>query len=107
MTNKRLMIPKHLPVTDEQIACFCRRWHIRKLAFFGSVLRDDFGPDSDVDILLEFAPGHTPGLNVYDLEQELSQLCGGRSVDIVNPKYIHSRLKEQILHSAENAYAQG
>lgn len=101
------MIPKQIPATAEQIAALCRRWHIRKLAFFGSVLRDDFGPASDVDVLVEFEPGHTPGLNVYDLEQELSQLCGGRRIDMVNPKYINRWLKDEVLSTAEAAYVQG
>jgi len=101
------MIPKHIPATPEDIADFCRRHHIRRLAFFGSVLRDDFGPESDVDVLVEFEPGHTPGLDVYDIEQELSRLCGGRRIDMVNPKYINRWVKDEVLKTAELAYAQG
>jgi len=101
------MIPKNIPATEEQIADFCRRHHIRSLSFFGSVLGPGFRPDSDVDVLIEFDAGHTPGLNVYEIEQELSQLCGGRRIDMVNPKYINRWLKEIVLSTAESAYGQG
>jgi predicted nucleotidyltransferase len=79
---------------------FCRKHHIRRLSFFGSVVRDDFGPESDVDVLIEFEPGHTPGFAIIDIEDELSALFGGRKVDIVNPKYINHRLKDRILGEA-------
>ncbi len=101
------MLPRNIPATEAQIADFCRRHHIRKLSFFGSVLREDFSPDSDVDVLVEFEAGHTPGFNVYDIEQELSQLCGGRRIDMVNPKYINRWLKDIVLSTAEPAYAEG
>ena len=87
------MIPARLPATETQLADFCRRHHIRRLSLFGSVLRDDFRADSDVDALVEFEPGHTPGLAIYDIEQELSAVFGGRRVDLVNPKYLNHRLK--------------
>ena len=101
------MLPKNIPVTEAQISDFCRRHHIRKLTFFGSVLGEDFRPDSDVDVLVEFEAGHTPGFCVYDIEQELSQLCGGRRIDMVNPKYINRWLKDNVLSTAEPAYVQG
>ena len=56
-----------LTISAQQLEAFCRRHHIRKLALFGSVLRDDFGPDSDVDVLVEFEPGHVPGLTLSRL----------------------------------------
>ena len=95
-----------LPSKD-RIAEFCRRWHISKLSYFGSVLRDDFGPQSDVDVLIEFAPGRTPGLEIVDIEEELSALLGGHKVDLVNPKYLNRRLKRRVLESAEVQYAEG
>jgi predicted nucleotidyltransferase len=101
------MLPRNIPATQDEIADFCRRHHIRRLAFFGSVLRDDFGPDSDVDVLVEFEPGHTPGLNAYDIEQELSQLCGGRRIDMANPKYLNRWVKDEVLATAESVYGQG
>ncbi|MCX6676839.1 MAG: tetratricopeptide repeat protein [Methanothrix sp.] len=60
---------------------FCRRHHIRRLSIFGSVLRDNFGPESDGDVLVEFEPGHTPGLSFFGMEEELSQIIG-RKVDL-------------------------
>lgn len=74
------------------------------MAFFGSVLRDDFRPDSDVDVLVEFEPDHVPGFRVYDIEQELSQLCGGRRIDMANPKYLNRWLKDEVLRTAEPVY---
>ena len=96
-----------LDVAPDRLADFCRRWHIVRLSFFGSVVRDDFRPDSDVDVLVEFAPGHTPGLAIVDAEEELSDLLGGRHVDLVNPKYLNRHLKDRVLAEAELQYAEG
>lgn len=96
----------HVNVSEEMLSGFCRRHHIVSLSFFGSVLRDDFGPESDVDVLVEFAPGHTPGLEIVDIEEELSQLLGGRKVDMVNPKYLNRRIKDHVLATAEVQYAE-
>ena len=93
-----------IDIVREQIAEFCRRRRIRKLSLFGSVLRDDFSPESDVDVLVEFEPGHTPGLAIVDVEEELSQLLGNRKADIVNPKYLNPRIRERVLASAEAIY---
>jgi hypothetical protein len=71
------------------------------------VLREDFRPDSDVDVLVEFEPGHTPGWEIVNLEEELGQLFGGRKVDLVNPKYLNPRLRDTILNSAVVQYAEG
>ena len=97
----------HIAVDRAKLAEFCRRRHIRKLSLFGSVLRDDFRPDSDVDVLVEFAPGHTPGLEIVDIGEELSRLLGGRKADLVNPKYLNRRLKGRVLAEAEVQYAEG
>lgn len=96
-----------LHVDSDKLAAFCRRWHIQRLAFFGSVLREDFRPDSDVDVLVEFKPGHTPGLAIVDAEEELCRLLGGRHVDMVNPKYLNRHLKDRVLAEAEVQYAEG
>ncbi|MEW6349684.1 MAG: nucleotidyltransferase domain-containing protein [Thermodesulfobacteriota bacterium] len=90
-----------------RLADFCRRRHIRWMACFGSAVREDFGPSSDVDVLMEFAPGHTPGWEIVDIEEELSALFGGRDVDILNPKYLNRRLKDHVLAEAEVIYAEG
>ena len=90
-----------------QIAAFCRRHHIRKLSLFGSVLRDDFRPDSDVDVLVEFKPGHAVGFGIIDMEEELSRLFGGHKIDMVREKYLNRHLRSRILASAEVQYAEG
>ena len=97
----------NIDVPGDEMVAFCRRHHIRKLAFFGSVLREDFRPDSDIDVLVEFEPGHAVGLSIFDIEEELSRLLGGRKVDMVNPKYLNHRLKDHILASAEVQFDQG
>lgn len=94
-------------IDREKLAAFCRRHHIRKLAFFGSVLRDDFRQDSDVDVLVEFDPGVAVGFRIVDIEEELSQLLGGRRVDLVREKYLNPRLRDRVLSSAEIQYAEG
>ena len=89
-----------IEIPKERIAEFCRRHHIRRLSLFGSVLREDFRPESDVDVLVEFEPGHVPGLAFFDIEEELSQMLG-RRVDFVevsglsNPFRRHEILRTQ------------
>ena len=100
-----MTITAHLPVSDERIAAFCRRWHITELALFGSVLRDDFGPESDVDVLVEFEPGHVPGFAFVALEDELSSLFDGRRVDVVQRQYLNRWLRKRILTDAQVVYA--
>lgn len=97
----------HIDVPKAKLTAFCRSRHIRWMARFGSAVRDDFAPDSDVDLLVEFAPGHTPGLEIVDIEEDLSSLLGGRKVDIVNPKYLNRWLKDRVLAEAEVLYAEG
>ena len=87
------------------LAELCRRRHIRKLSLFGSVLRSDFGPDSDVDVLVEFEPDHVPGLALIRIEDELSELLGGRKVDLVTPGFLNHRIRDQILSEAQVRYA--
>ena len=96
-----------IPIDREKIADFCRKNHIRRLAVFGSVLRDDFGPESDIDVLVEFEVGHVPGLAFIRLEQELSGLLGGRRVDLVTPKFLNERIRDRVLSDAEVQYAEG
>ena len=96
-----------IPIPQEAIAEFCRRNRIRRLAFFGSVLRDDFGPHSDVDVLVEFDPGAVVGLfEIYDMEQELSALVGGRPVQISTPKWLSKYFRDEVLSEAEVAYVE-
>ncbi len=91
----------------EKIEAFCRRNHIHKLALFGSVLRDDFKPESDVDVLVEFEPEHIPGfLGLGGIEEELSELLGGRKIDLVTKDFLNRRIRDRVLNEAEVQYAQ-
>lgn len=96
-----------IPVDKEKLADYCRRHKIRKLSFFGSVLRDDFRSDSDVDVLVEFEPGTVVGLRIVEMEDELSRLLGGHKVDFVREKYLNRHLRDRVLTSAEVQYAEG
>jgi predicted nucleotidyltransferase len=96
-----------IEVPQEAIAAFSRRHRIRKLAFFGSVLREDFTPESDVDVLVEFEPGARVGLfDLYDMEQELSHLLGGREVDMNTPRSLSEYFRDEVLREAEVHYAE-
>ena len=92
-----------IPIPREKIAEFCRRHHIRRLSLFGSVLRDDFGPDSDVDVLVEFETGHVPGLAFFGMEAELSQILG-RKVDLSTLQFLSRYFRDEILNEAEQQY---
>ncbi len=85
------------------LGCFCRKHHIRRLSLFGSVLRDDFGPESDIDVLVEFEPGHVPGLAFFTMGEELSALLG-RPVDFNTPGCFRTPLRERILREAQVVY---
>ncbi|HUT74915.1 MAG TPA: nucleotidyltransferase family protein [Armatimonadota bacterium] len=94
-----------IPIDRERLAAFCRRHHIRRLALFGSVLRDDFGPDSDVDVLVEFAPGHVPGFAFISMQTELSEILG-RKVDLNTPGFLSPYFRDEVLQAAEVQHAQ-
>lgn len=99
MTSPRVRIE----VPRDRIADFCRRHHIRRLAFFGSVLRDDFRPESDVDVLVEFEPAKTPGLAFFSMQDELSEILG-RRVDLNTANDLSKYFREQVLNQAEAVY---
>ena len=104
------MKTKHIKVDlpKKKIADFCRRHHIRKLAVFGSALREDFRPDSDLDVLVEFDPGHTPGLiKLAGMELEFSALVGGRKVDMNTPLCLSRYFRDEVLAEAEPLYVAG
>jgi len=97
-----------LKLPKQKIADFCRRHHIRKLAIFGSALREDFRADSDLDVLVEFEPGHTPGLiRLAGMEIELSALLGGRKVDMNTPLCITPFFRDEVLAEAVPVYVAG
>lgn len=101
-----LGIAERVPVTQAQIEAFCRKWKIRELALFGSVLRDDFRPDSDIDVLVEFEPdsGHSL-FEFYDMEQELRALFG-RKVDLVEKGAVRNPyVRQHIRHNRRTVYA--
>lgn len=97
-----------ISVDRERVEAFCRQRHIRSLALFGSALRPDFGPESDIDVLVEFEPAHVPGLfGIARMERELSALFGGRKVDLRTAEDLSRYFREDVLREAEVQYAQG
>lgn len=95
-----------IKVDKEQIATFCRKHHIRKLAFFGSVLTEEFGPESDVDVLVEFDPEHIPGLfALMGMQEELSELVG-RKADMRTPNDLSRYFREEVAQKAFVQYAE-
>ena len=93
---------------QDQIAEFCRRNHIKRLAVFGSALHPDFNENSDIDILVEFESHQIPGLfGLARIERELSALFGGRKVDIRTPEDLSRYFRQQVLQEAKVQYAQG
>lgn len=97
------MADPKIPIPRENLAAFCRRNHIRRLALFGSVLREDFTPKSDVDVLVEFEEGHVPGLAFFALERELSELLG-RKTDLNTPGFLSRYIVDDVLAEAEDVY---
>jgi predicted nucleotidyltransferase len=85
------------------IAEYCRRHHIRRLAVFGSILRDDFSPTSDIDVVVEFEPAHVPGFAFIDMQDELSQLLG-RRVDLNTPGSLSKYFRDEVMREAKVQY---
>jgi predicted nucleotidyltransferase len=97
MPRAKLRIPK------ARLASFCKKHHIRRLALFGSVLRPDFGPRSDIDVLVEFEPGHVPGLAFFGMQDELAEIFG-RKVDLNTPGFISKYYREKVNKDAMEIY---
>ena len=93
------------PIDQGKIASFCRKHHIERLALFGSALRQDFRSDSDVDVLVDFEPGHLPGLAFFAMEEELSEILG-RKVDLNTPGFISPYFRDEVLAESEVQYVQ-
>lgn len=108
--NSDLMerLSQKIKVDKGRLGEFCRQRHITRLSFFGSVLRDDFASDSDVDVLVDFEEGHTPGfLRVAQIERELSVLLDNRRVDLRTFQDLSRYFRKEVLAAAEVQYAQG
>ncbi|MFC4486734.1 nucleotidyltransferase family protein [Tepidiphilus baoligensis] len=88
---------------ETELDILCRRYHVRRLAFFGSAIRDDFGPTSDIDVLVEFQPGRTPGFAFARLQRELSRLLG-RPVDLHTPRSLSRYFRDEVLRTARIQY---
>jgi predicted nucleotidyltransferase len=97
---------QNIEIPQDKIADFCRRHHIRRLALFGSVLREDFQPDSDIDVLVEFESEHIPGFEFIGIEDELSKLFG-RKVELHTPKFLSRYFRDKVQAEAETQYVEG
>lgn len=96
----------HVELPKDKIAKFCKLHHIRKLSLFGSYLHGDFGPESDIDLLVEFEPDHIPGLiTLSGMEIELSEILG-RKVDLRTPEDLSRYFRKEVVESAEVQYVQ-
>ena len=94
----------NIDIPREKIAEFCRKNHIRRLALFGSILGDEFHPDSDIDLLVEFEPGQTPSLfKMAGLEIELTKLIG-KKVDLRTPAELSRYFREEVINGSEVQY---
>ena len=98
----------HIFVDKKGITAFYQKNHILRLALYGSVLREDFHPESDIDVLVDFDPEHIPGLfGIARMERELSEVFGGRKVDLRTPDDLSRYFRQQVLLEAEDQYAPG
>ncbi len=95
-----------IEVPADKVAGFCRRNHIRKLSLFGSVLGGNFRPDSDVDVLVEFEPGHVPGFAFFSMQDELSEMLG-RKVELHTPMFLSRYFRDKVLAQAAVQYDGG
>ncbi len=96
---------KNIVIAEDKIREFCERHYIRRLAIFGSALREDFGPESDVDVLVDFMPGHTPGFfKLFEMEEELSGLLGGHKADMRTPEDLSRYFRDKVVATAQVQY---
>jgi predicted nucleotidyltransferase len=97
------MSPLPIDIDSEVLAALCRQNHIRRLAVFGSALRPNFRPDSDVDLLVEFEPGRVPGFSFFRIQEELSGLLG-RQVDLETAGFLSPRFRQEVIAEAVTLY---
>ena len=100
------MVSKSIKLPAQRLVAFCRRNHIRRLVFFGSVLQDDFRPESDVDVLVAFDPSHIPGFALIRMQDELSPLLR-RHGDLVTARFLDACVRETVVSEAQVKYATG
>ncbi len=93
-----------IPIDRQKIAAFCQKHHILKLSLFGSVLRKDFRPDSDIDVLVEFEKEHTPGFAFFSIQLELSEILG-RKVALQTPQFLSRYFRDQVIADSQVQYA--
>ena len=95
-----------LPIRREALKAFCENHHIRRLSVFGSVLKGTGRPDSDIDLLVDFETGHVPGLlALASMELELSQMLGGRKVDLRTANDLSRHFRDEVVRTARVEYA--
>lgn len=99
------MLAPTLNLDYELVREFCERHHIRKFSIFGSALRADFSPESDLDVLVEFQPEHVPGLAFFEMQDELTQLLN-REVDLNTKGFLSEYFRERVLQEAQVIYEQ-
>ena len=92
-----------IAIPEDELRALCVRHHIARLSVFGSATRDDFTPESDVDLLVEFEPGKTPGLAFFSIRRELAELLG-REVDLLTPRGLDKRIRDRVLAEAQLTY---
>ena len=102
-TNRGTTLLENIHIPREKIVQFCRQNHIQKLGFFGSVLRDDFNSESDLDILVEFSPNHIPGWEFVTMQDELSQIFG-RKVDLNTAGFLSETFRDKVLQETVVVY---
>lgn len=97
------MVLHDVQIPEAAVAAFCKRHHIRRLALFGSILRPEFGPESDVDVLVEFEPGQVPGWDFFAMQDELSEILG-RHVDLNTRGFLSHFFRDQVEAQARVIY---
>ena len=97
----------HIRISKQKIVEFCKRNHVRRLSFFGSVLRNDFTQSSDIDILVEFDPANVPSFfDLIRMEEKLSSILGGRKVDMRTPEDLSKYFRDDVMNTAEELYVE-
>jgi predicted nucleotidyltransferase len=98
----------NIAIDKDKVRDFCECNYVKRLAIFGSVLRNDFTPDSDIDVLVDFMPDHVPGFfRLFEMEEELSTIFGGNKVDLRTPEDLGRYFRDKVVASAQVQYVRG